>query len=379
MILPMDVERARRVKREIIRLCQSGLDSISLSLEAEHQIRSVIPFDLACWHNVDPATSMLTSVMGETAPTDPLLPILEYGSIDVNQYAGLALTKTSVAGLRLTTADEPQSSRRYREVLNPMRVEDELTASFVVDSMFWGCARFYRTGRWPPFDATEVAFVASLAEALAEGFRMALLAPGLSAEEFAQGPGVLVLDDRGQLESITPGAERWLQEMTDVVPCEGGALPLPVYGVAARALAVADDSEASTALARCRVRTRLGRWLILHGSRLRGEDRVAVIVEPAPSADLAPLIVRVYGLTEREREVARCALQGQPTKQIALALGLSPYTVTDHLKMIFEKVGVNSRTELAARIFFDQYYPRMGVGEPIPQGDSFWPVHVHRG
>ena len=314
---------------------------------------------------------MLTSVMGESAPTDPLLPILEYGSTDVNQYADLALTKTSVAGLRLTTADEPQSSQRYREVLNPMRVEDELTASFVVDSMFWGCARFYRTGRWPPFDATEVAFVASLAEALAEGFRMALLAPGLSAEEVAQGPGVLVLDDRGQLESITPGAERWLQEITDVVPCEGGALPLPVYGVAARALAVADDSEGSTTLARCRVRTRLGRWLILHGSRLRGEDRVAVIVEPAPSAELAPLIVRVYGLTEREREVARCALQGQPTKQIALALGLSPYTVTDHLKMIFEKVGVNSRTELAARIFFDQYYPRMGIGEPIAQGDSF--------
>jgi hypothetical protein len=281
----MDAERARRVKREIIRLCQSGLDSITLSLEAERQIGSVIPFDRACWHNVDPATSMLTSVMGESAPTDPLLPILEYGSTDVNQYAGLALTKTSVAGLRLTTADEPQRSQRYREVLNPMRVEDELTASFVVDSMFWGCARLYRTGRWPPFDATEVAFVASLAEALAEGFRMALLAPGLNAEEAVQGPGVLVLDDRGQLESITPGAERWLQEITDVVPSDGRALPLPVYGVAARALAVTGDIEGSTVLARCRLRTRLGTWLILHGSRLRGEDRVAVIVEPAASAD----------------------------------------------------------------------------------------------
>jgi DNA-binding CsgD family transcriptional regulator len=300
--------------------------------------------------------------MGESAPTDPMLPILEYGSIDVNQYAGLALTRTSVASLRMVTADEPQSSQRYREVLNPMRVEDELTASFVIDSMFWGCARLYRTGRWPPFDATEVAFMASVTEALAEGFRMALLAPGLCAEEGAQDPGVLVLDDRGHLELITPGAERWMQEIADVVPSDGRALPLPVYGVAARALAVADDTEGSTTLARCRVRTRLGRWLILHGSRLRGEDRVAVIVEPAPSAELAPLIVRVYGLTEREREVAQCALQGQATKQIALALGLSPYTVTDHLKMIFEKVGVNSRTELAARIFFDQYYPRMDMG-----------------
>jgi DNA-binding CsgD family transcriptional regulator len=320
---------------------------------------------------------MLTSVMGESAPADPLLPILEYGSSDVNQYAALALTKTSVAGLRLMTADKPESSQRYREVLNPMRVEDELTASFVVDSMFWGCARLYRTGRWPPFDATEVAFMASLAGALAEGFRMALLVPGLSAGEVVQGPGILVLDDRGQLESISPDAERWLREITDVVPCEDGALPLPIHGVAARALMIADDSEGSTTLARCRVRTRSGGWLILHGSPLKGkngEDRVAVIIEPAPSSELAPLIVRVYGLTEREREVARYTLQGQATKQIALALGLSPYTVTDHLKMIFEKVGVNSRTELAARIFFDQYYPQMANREPITQDGSFRPL-----
>ena len=59
-----------------------------------------------------------------------------------------------------------------------------------------------------------------------------------------------------------------------------------------------------------------------------------------------------YGLTNREREVTRLVARGLSTRTIAARLYLSPWTVQDHLKAIFGKVGVRSRGELVARLYF---------------------------
>ena len=54
-------------------------------------------------------------------------------------------------------------------------------------------------------------------------------------------------------------------------------------------------------------------------------------------------------LSERELDVVRKVVEGRSNDEIATDLQIAPKTVESHLRRIFERVGVASRTELATR------------------------------
>ena len=175
-------------------------------------------------------------------------------------------------------------------------------------------------------------------------------------------PGLLLFDPDGGLLSANDEARAWLAELPseqDLPSDLGVGVPMWMLGTVFGALAVARGGGDGTA--RSRVRTRRGTWLVCHASLLCDADDVltgvAVVIEPATAAEIAPIIVQAYDLTDREQQITRLIARGAGTAEIADELFLSPHTVRDHVKAIFAKVGVSSRGELVARLFAEHYEP----------------------
>ena len=59
-------------------------------------------------------------------------------------------------------------------------------------------------------------------------------------------------------------------------------------------------------------------------------------------------------LTGSERRVAELVASGMTNREVAAALFLSEHTVESHLSAAYRKLGVRSRTELAARLVADR-------------------------
>jgi DNA-binding CsgD family transcriptional regulator len=353
----MTVVQSERPRDAIVRLSHRGLGVREFSLAAARTLRGAIPFDGVCVVTLDPATLLPTGhVMEHALPQSAMARYaeIEVRERDVNKFAHLARAGARAATLSAATGGRLDRSARHRELREPYGFGDELRAAFVSDAGAWGAIVLLRGDRSADFTEAEAALLASLSEPLAEGMRRAMLLTALSeSKPAAEEPGLVLLADDGSIQLANPAAEAWLDEL-GADPAPGALLPLAIRTVALRARGAAEGRDGA---ARARVRTPSGRWLLVRGSMLG--DGAAVILEPARAPEIAPLIADAYGFTARERTVTELVAQGFSTNEIAGRLFISPYTVQDHLKLIFEKTGVSTRGELVARLFFEHYAPRL--------------------
>jgi DNA-binding CsgD family transcriptional regulator len=333
------------------------------------ELSRVVPFDGTCLLTFDPATLLPTGEIVEHGlPPDstPRLTEIELRERDYNKFTTLARSASPAASLSDATGGVLDRSLRQRELRGPSGFDDELRVVLSDVTGTWGALTLLRDARRPPFSPTDVRLVASLATLAADGLRRAALLHGRPDGVADHHTGLVVLAGDGTVELCNKPAARWLDELAGDRGA-AGSLPLVVSAVAARARDFAHHTPADQPFgaARARVRTRTGRWLVVRASLLDDaaagfDGRVAVLLEPAQSPELAPLVADAYGLTERERRVTELVARGYTTTEIATRLHVSPYTVQDHLKSIFDKTDSSSRGALVARLFFDHYVPRLG-------------------
>ena len=353
-----------RVRDDIERLRARGLGWVDYSAAVADVLAPLVPFDAWCCHTVDPGTILFTgSVNHNVGCSGSWLAHHEYVIEDVNKWSFLARSGRIAGATSIDTHGELSRSTRHRSQ-ETFGFGDELRVSFVVDGIYWGAAALLRYAGQPWFTEADVRALATLAPAIGAGLRRSMLAPVMQpGAPVDYGPGVVVFGEHGEPESISIAAQRWIGELIEEPPPSTPSESKTVQAIAARARAIAPGTDPLELAARARVRTRSGAWLLLYGTRLAGDTdgRTAVIIHPATPQDVAPVIALSYGLTERECHVAMQCVQGRVTKEIAQALSLSPYTVQDHLKSIFDKTGVRSRGELVGQIFLDHYATRWEV------------------
>lgn len=358
---------SERAVERITRAACAGLDLIGFWEETRDALAPAVPHHITpCWYTLDPASLLVTSHYDHGMI--PELPAHwlahEYGEEDCHKLADLARSPRITSILHEATGGDPASSPRFKRYIEPYGGEQEmLVALRARTGETWAVLALYRAAGQPEFSTEERKLLQALSPHLAEGARRGLLMGEARHPEQPEAPGLVVLTEKMHTESLTPGVERWLGEL----PGGDGAperMPDAVLSVAGQALRSA-SAEVPGEVAFARVLSREGHWIVLHGALLRSDRRrrVAVIVEPAHPARISPLLMAAYGLSDREQEVTRLVLGGAPTAEIADALSISPHTVQQHLKAIFEKTGVSSRRELVARVFFNHYEPRLRDNE----------------
>jgi DNA-binding CsgD family transcriptional regulator len=180
--------------------------------------------------------------------------------------------------------------------------------------------------------------------------------------------------DRARLEFVG----EWLSERTAVISSSW------LNGIETRVRALLSEGDAADALYRDSIahlsdtrvkielaRTRLfyGEWLRRERRRVDAREQLRTALEEFTGMGVEALARRAERellatgerarrrsigtrdqLTPQESQIARLVAAGNTNREIAAQLFISPSTVEYHLRKVFRKLGVKSRTHLAARL-----------------------------
>ncbi len=348
------VSGRRRAAGEIERISADGLDLGSFRTQALRTLRTSVSNDAAFFASVDPTTLLFTSALAE----EPLAAVTaefldnEYGRDDVNKFARLAVAADKVDTLDRATHSNRADSARYRQILAPLGLGDEMRVALVAGGLCWGVLCLHRSASANGFDATDVDFVRRVAPDLARGLRRSvMLHPPTPSTATTDGPGIIILDTDLRVVSLNPAAETFLADIVDADWPANLELPVTIFAAAAARLAADHRDEIAPPVV-TRLQRGGGGWVTAHASLLKGAagGQVAVVLDCADTRHVSSLILTAHGLTAAQSRVVALVLEGRSTPSMIRELHISANTLQEHLHAVFDKLGIGSRRELVAAL-----------------------------
>lgn len=162
-------------------------------------------------------------------------------------------------------------------------------------------------------------------------------------------PLVIVVNDALRvLGSSVPSTEED-EALAALVAEANGSLPVFLRPTVRRMTAVACDDTAPEriALAQGSLLVRVIPILVTTVAPVR---LCVVLLERYHSRDYLSYAVKRFGMSRREQEVLKLALDGQSAAEIADALSIATSTAEDHLRRLLIKTGARNRADMIARV-----------------------------
>jgi DNA-binding CsgD family transcriptional regulator len=350
------------VRRDVYDLCASDLGPVDFISSVGLALSRAVPRDSWALHAVDPATFLPVSGSfswlsgSRRLNVDELAEMAaeEFLAPGINAFTDLARAPQTVSAWHLA-AEAPRSPSHRFMLYQRVGITDELRAAFVSNGACWGVSTLCRQGG-RPFSVAEVNFVASISSRIGAALRRSVWQKvPVKAPTFS--PAIVVLDEQDGIAEMSAGAHLWLEELKVFGPELEPGLPLLIAIVAKQTRRRGAALLPGAAFRR--VKTLTEGWVSLRGSRLKGQrdgsQRIAVVVEPAPRDEIVDFMLTSCRISSRERQIALLLAQGYDPGEISKLARLSPFTVRDHLKNVFEKCEVHSRVELISKLFVNTH------------------------
>ncbi len=320
-------------------LCERPLLSRDLRVALRAPLRLLIDFDAYCVNTCDVETGVVTSSVGDGLSPEQARALfaIEAEGNDFNRLSEIHREPRGVRSLWASSAGALDASQRSREIFQPLGWGDELRAGLGVSGICYGYLHLFRHSERGPFRSAEIAQVERASALLGRALHRALAREArMAGSERARGPELLLLDQEQRAVRQSDGVPSLFTDLDSVASDD--RLAHLVHDLTSRA------RWKRTAHATLVRKGRSPRTV----SALQIGDETAIVIAQLSTEAADALTSSRAALTPRERDVSRLIVRGYSNLAIAAELGLTLYTVKDHVKAVLAKTGCSNRTELAA-------------------------------